>query len=78
MVLGDAAGTARTHPPQPFDRSAGTLGNLTALITLDVSFNQLKTLPASLGNLNSLTNLYTRGNPLRSPLREIAEDGMSY
>jgi len=52
-----------------------SLGNLTSLIELNLSGNELTAVPESLGNLTALVTLDLRHNPLRSPLLEIAQDG---
>jgi internalin A len=54
-----------------------SLGNLIALSTLRLACNKLTDLPDSLGRLTSLSELRVDGNPLRSPLLEIAEDGVA-
>ena len=52
-----------------------SLGNLTSLGGLFLDDNRLAGLPAVLGSLGRLSVISLGGNPLRSPLREIAEDG---
>ena len=64
----DLSGTRLTSLPE-------SVGNLTALTELDLSRTQLTSLPESVGNLTALRSLLIAGNPLRSPLLEIAEDG---
>ena len=56
-----------------------SLGNLTALTTLDLSGNRLTSVPASLGNLAALTTLDLSDNPLTvlpQQLADLQSDGL--
>jgi Leucine-rich repeat (LRR) protein len=49
------------------------LGNLTALLWLDLRYNKMTTVPAALGNLKAMYSLDLRGNPDLAALPEEVE-----
>ncbi|HBW57475.1 MAG TPA: hypothetical protein DEF27_06575, partial [Oscillatoriales bacterium UBA8482] len=49
----------------------------TNLSQLDLCFNQLKSVPESIGNLTNLSELHLSFNPLEDPPIEIAEQGIN-
>ncbi|KAG1364489.1 putative plant intracellular Ras-group-related LRR protein 1-like [Cocos nucifera] len=53
-----------------------SLGLLTSLTDLDVSYNNLTALPSSLGCLTNLRALHVEGNPLVSPPMEVVHRGV--
>lgn len=67
---------------EEIDASESGLAKLKRLATLDLSNNNLKSVPPVLGNMTQITNLLLHGNSFRAPRHQILESGtasiMSY
>jgi Leucine-rich repeat (LRR) protein len=62
---------------EDFDASGNGLAKLTRLATLDLSNNNISTVPLLLGNMTHLTTLLIHGNSFRAPRIQILEKGTS-
>lgn len=53
-----------------------SIGLLLSLVELDISYNKIKYLPESIGCLKNLQKLSVEGNPLKSPPKEVMNQGV--
>ena len=60
---------------EEIDASDDGLAKLKRLATLDLSNNNLKSVPPALGNMTQITNLLLHGNSFRAPRHQILESG---
>lgn len=60
---------------EEIDATEGGLGALKRLATLDLSNNNLKSVPPVLGNMTQITALLLHGNSFRAPRHQILESG---
>jgi Leucine-rich repeat (LRR) protein len=60
---------------EEIDASENGLGALKRLATLDLSNNNIKSVPPVLGNMTQITTLLLHGNSFRAPRHQILESG---
>lgn len=60
---------------EEIDASESGLGALKRLATLDLSNNNIKSVPPILGNMTQITTLLLHGNSFRAPRHQILESG---
>lgn len=76
--IGDLALMTRLHlAGNQLEELPESLGRLTALTYLNLKDNRLTQIPDFLAKLSSLDSITLVGNPLPSPLAEIAQEGSS-